>query len=71
MFLTDLEWTATELAQMLSADASSISRVVSKLVERGLLSRRRPREDRRKVLLKLTEEGVALGLELHEKSTLL
>ena len=68
VFLTDLEWTATELAQMLSADASSISRVVSKLVERGLLSRRRPREDRRKVLLKLTEEGVALGLELHEKA---
>ena len=68
VFLTDLEWTATELAQMLSVDASSLSRVVNKLVDRGLLRRRRPREDRRKVLLKLTEEGVALGLELQERA---
>ena len=68
LFLTDLEWTATELAQMLSVDASSMSRVVNKLVERGVLRRRRPREDRRLVFLKLTEEGVALGLELHEKA---
>ena len=68
LFLTDLEWTVTELAQMLSVDASSMSRVVSKLVDRGLLRRRRPREDRRLVFLKLTEEGVALGLELHERA---
>ena len=68
LFLIDLEWTVTELAQMLSVDASSMSRVVNNLVERGLLSRRRPREDRRLVFLKLTEEGVALGLELHERA---
>ena len=42
LFLTDLEWTATELAQMLSVDASSMSRVVSKLVDRGVLRRRAP-----------------------------
>ena len=29
LFLVDLEWTATELAQMLSVDASSMSRVVT------------------------------------------
>ena len=68
LFLIDLEWTATELSEILSVDASSMSRVVSKLVDRGVLRRRRPREDRRLVFLKLTEEGVALGLELHEKA---
>ena len=68
LFLTDLEWTATELAQMLSVDASSMSRVVNSLVDRGVLRRQRPREDRRLVFLKLTEEGVALGLELHERA---
>ena len=68
LFLIDLEWTATELSEMLSVDASSMSRAVSRLVDRGVLRRRRPREDRRLVFLKLTEEGVALGLELHEKA---
>ena len=68
LFLVDLEWTATELTPMLSVDASTMNRVVNKLVDRGVLRRRRPREDRRLVLLKLTEEGVSLGLELHEKA---
>ena len=68
LFPIDMEWTVTELAQMLSVDASSMSRVVNKLVERGLLRRRRPREDRRLVFLELTKDGVALGLELQEKA---
>ncbi len=67
LFLTDEEWTASELAQIMPLDNPAISRVVSKLVDKGILARRRPREDRRFVLLKLTEFGVALGLELHEK----
>ena len=66
LLLVDLECTATGLTHMLSVNAPTISRVVSKLVDRGVLHRRRPRKDRRVVLLKLTEEGVALGLELHE-----
>ena len=67
LFLIDQEWTVTELAEILPMDVPAISRVVSKLVDRGLIERRRPREDRRIVLLKLTGEGVARGLELHEK----
>lgn len=67
LFLTDHEWTASELAQILSMDNPAISRVVGKLVDKGILERRRPREDRRFILLKLTEFGVALGLELHDK----
>ena len=67
LFLTDEEWTATELAEVLPVEVSAISRMVSKLVDRGLLSRRRPRSDRRIVLLNLTEEGYALGLDIHRK----
>ena len=67
LFLIDQEWTASELAEILPMDVPAISRVVSKLVEKGILERRRPREDRRIVLLKLTNGGVDLGLELHEK----
>ena len=62
LLLIDLECTATALTHMLSVNAPTISRLVSKLVDRGVLHRRRPRKDRRVVLLKLTEEGVALGL---------
>ena len=68
LFLTDLEWTSSELGQMLSVDTSAMSRVVTKLVDRGVLHRRRCRKNRRLVHLKLTEEGVALGLELHKRA---
>ena len=67
LFHVDQEWTTTELTQMLSVQTSAVSRVVSNLVNRGVLSRRRPREDRRMVYLKLTKDGVALGLELQER----
>ena len=63
----DQEWTASELSEILPMDNPAISRVVSKLVDKGILKRRRPREDRRIVLLKLTEDGVSLGLKLHDK----
>ena len=48
-------------------DNPAISRVVGKLFDKAILKRRRPREDRRIVLLKLTKGGVALGLTLHDK----
>lgn len=67
LFLTDQKWTVSELAEILSMDSPATSRVVSKLVDKEILERRRPREDRRIVLLKLTKHGVSLGLELHDK----
>lgn len=51
------EHTATELAQVLPVDGSRISRLVTGLVDRGLLRRRRLRSDRRIVMLSLTDEG--------------
>ena len=68
LFHIEQEWTATDLAQMLSVNISVISRAVSGLVEKELLQRRRPREDRRVVLLRLTEDGDSLALEFHEKA---
>ena len=66
-FLTHSEWTATELARMLPVEVSAISRMVTKLVNMGLITRRRSRSDRRVVFLRLTEEGVELGNELERR----
>ena len=65
VFLGREEWTTTQLAKALPVTLSRISRIVTKLVDRGLLRRRRLRSDRRVVALALTEEGKALTLELH------
>ena len=54
------ECTATELARILPVDASRISRIVTILVDRGLLRRRRLPDDRRVVMLSLSDEGVEL-----------
>ena len=51
------ECTATELAQVLPVDASRISRIISSLVDKGLLQRRRRFDDRRIVMLTLTDDG--------------
>ena len=66
-FLRQEEWTTTQLAQVLPVKPSRISRVVTKLADRGLISRRRPRKDRRVVILTLTEEGKAFTVELHRR----
>lgn len=58
------ECTATELARVLPVDASRISRMVTILVDRGLLQRRRLPEDRRVVMLSLTEEGVEMTSQI-------
>ena len=67
-FLKQEEWTTTQLAQVLPVRRARISRVVTKLVGRGLMRRRRLRNDRRVVMLALTEEGKALTLELHRRA---
>lgn len=61
------EHTATQLAQVLPVDGSRISRVVSGLVDRGFLRRRRLRTDRRIVMLSLTEEGQELTSRIFQE----
>ena len=67
LFLHRQQWTVTELAVMLPIKTSRASRVVAKLVDRGLMRRRRPRNDRRVVLLTLTDEGSALTLDMFRR----
>ena len=67
LFLGTEEWTATQLAGMLPLAPSGISRSVTKLVDKGLVQRRRLLSDRRVVMLTLTDEGLALTQELHQR----
>ena len=66
LFLMYEEWTASELARVLPLTVSAVSRLVSSLVDRGLLLRRRPTNDRRVVLLRLSAAGLALAQEIGE-----
>lgn len=65
LFLGVEEWTTTQLAQKLPIAVSGISRSVTKLVDMGLIQRRRLLSDRRVVILTLTEEGLKLTQDLH------
>ena len=64
LFLGNEQWTVTQLAQVLPVRTSRISRVVTKLVDMGLMRRQRPRKDRRVVFLTLTGEGKVLTLDI-------
>ncbi len=64
------ECTATELAQVLPVDASRISRIISSLVDKGLLQRRRRFDDRRIVMLTLSEEGKELTSQILQELNL-
>ena len=67
LFLRVEEWTTTQLADILPLAPSGISRSVTKLVDKGLVQRRRLLSDRRVVMLKLTDGGLALTQELHQR----
>lgn len=59
--------TATQLAEVLPVDASRISRMVTRLVNLGLLRRQRLRSDRRVVLLHLTDKGNDLTSRVNKR----
>lgn len=58
--------TTERLVGAIHLDPASISRHVARLVDRGLIRRTRPFEDRRVVRLELTEEGRAVMPRLIE-----
>ncbi len=58
------ECTATELARLLPVDASRVSRLVTNLADRGLVRRRRLRNDRRVVMLRLSPAGEQMTSEV-------
>ena len=67
LFLRREQWIATHMVEMLPVKPSRISRLVAKLVDMGLMRRRRHRSDRRVVFLTLTDDGKALTLELYRR----
>ena len=67
MFQMESVWTATELAQALSTNKPTISRAVRKLVDVGILRRKRSQQDRRVVFLTITEEGLAFKRDLRKR----
>ena len=48
-------------------DPSRISRIVARLVDKGWLRRRRKRDDRRLVMLQLTDDGAELMIDLRDR----
>ncbi len=59
--------TISRMARVMPVDAGRISRVVNKLYEQGLLTRKSLKDDRRVVHLGLTEDGLRLVPELIER----
>lgn len=58
-FLSEGEWAASKLADMLAVSRPSVTAVVDGLVDRGWVERRESPEDRRRVLHQLTPAGRA------------
>ena len=63
------EATITRLAELLGVSAPSASVMVDRLVEKGILSRERSKEDRRKVVVRVSPDA-ARDLERVEKAIL-
>lgn len=60
--------TLTELADAMSVSAASLSRTITVLEERGWVSRERSEEDRRKVLIHITDEGNGVLTDLERRT---
>jgi len=58
--------TQHELKEMLGIQAGSVSELLAKMEASGLIQRKRDQQDRRRILVSITEKGVE-DLLLHEK----
>ena len=58
--------TMNEISHKMNLDTSTMTRVIDKLVRDQLISRVRHEEDRRVVVLELTEKGKSVALQLNE-----
>ena len=58
--------TRSRLAQEIGLDRTNVSDVLVRLAKRGLVRRRRAKQDKRMMLSRLTPEGERLTAELHE-----
>ena len=58
----------SKLSQLIQVAPTTMTSMVDRLIKRGLLERRRARQDRRKVLVTLSEEGKRFYREYHQRS---
>lgn len=63
---TDEPKSMSEIACQLGVTLGTLTTAINRLVEKGYVSRIRPEQDRRVVLVRLTEEGMA-PFRLHER----
>ena len=59
--------TSSELAETFKVVKSSITAIVTRLVDRGLIERTRSEEDRREVYLSLTERGRRIAEQVEQR----
>lgn len=62
------EATASDMAERLVLEKSTISRLCNGLLERGMLVAERDHNDGRRRLLRLSEKGIASALRVHRKA---
>jgi|SRR6267378_4069590 DNA-binding MarR family transcriptional regulator len=60
---------AADLCKAMSYDTGAMTRIIDRLESKGLIRRNRCCQDRRRVTLELTEEGVAVLPRIREIST--
>lgn len=63
----EVEVTVGFIAERMQVDPSRASRLVSELVDMGLLRRVASQTDSRRIVLELTEKGEAFSTEFHER----
>lgn len=63
----EVEVTVGFIAERMQVDPSRASRLVSELVDMGLLRRVASQTDSRRIILELTEKGEAFSVEFHER----
>ncbi|GGN90761.1 MarR family winged helix-turn-helix transcriptional regulator [Saccharibacillus kuerlensis] len=61
--------TSSELAEAFKVVKSSITAIVTRLVDRGLIERTRSEQDRREVYLTLTERGRDMAVQAEQRIT--
>jgi len=62
-------YTISSIAGKLGIDSATVVRTVDSLEKRGLVKRRRDKQDRRQVFVELTDAGRAARKELHQRFT--
>ena len=67
-FLRELETpTSVELGEVVSLDSATLTGILDRLENMGLLSRKPKTEDRRAVIIELSQQGWAMAEKLFEK----